>query len=158
MTIEPQPAGPTFVRCALRGAHAGPNTSYGDIHIYKYIYQESQICTISYCARFAREIHLIYSNAIYLIINNTYNNYFKLLRPQRGEEWGGDAAIGMHCPSTGQSLLVKKVFSAGGGVLGGHSLCHGLPDASSGGDCVLGQSSQSLQHDRNEFHPCGAAG
>ena len=37
MTIEPQPAGPTFTRCALRGARAGPNRSYGDIHIYKYI-------------------------------------------------------------------------------------------------------------------------
>ena len=36
MTIEPQPAGPTFARCALRGARAGPNRSYGDIHIYKY--------------------------------------------------------------------------------------------------------------------------
>ena len=30
--------------------------AYGDIHIYKYIYmyQETQICTISYCARSAR--------------------------------------------------------------------------------------------------------
>ena len=36
MTIEPQPAGPTFARCALRGARAGPKRSYGDIHIYKY--------------------------------------------------------------------------------------------------------------------------
>ena len=25
MTIEPRPAGPTFARCALQGAHAGPN-------------------------------------------------------------------------------------------------------------------------------------
>ena len=33
LTIEPQPAGPTFARCALRGAHTGPNTSYGDIYI-----------------------------------------------------------------------------------------------------------------------------
>ena len=35
----------------LRGARAGLNRSYGDIQIYKiykYIYQESQICTISY--------------------------------------------------------------------------------------------------------------
>ena len=59
LTFEPQPAGPTFARSALRGAHAGPNRSYGDIHIYKYIYQESQICTISYCARFARKLYHI---------------------------------------------------------------------------------------------------
>ena len=37
LTFEPQPAGPTFTRCALRGAHAGPKRTYGDIHIYKYI-------------------------------------------------------------------------------------------------------------------------
>ena len=37
MTFEPQPAGPTFARCALRGARAGPKRTYGDIHIYKYI-------------------------------------------------------------------------------------------------------------------------
>ena len=29
-------------------------------HIYKYIYQESQICTISYCARSARKIGVQY--------------------------------------------------------------------------------------------------
>ena len=32
MTFEPQPAGPTFARCALRGARAGPKRTYGDIH------------------------------------------------------------------------------------------------------------------------------
>ena len=37
MTFEPQPAGPTFARCALRGARVGPKRTYGDIHIYKYI-------------------------------------------------------------------------------------------------------------------------
>ena len=43
----------------------------------------------------------------------------------------------MTAPPQGNRHSVKKVFSAGGGVLGGHSLCHGLPDASSGGDGVL---------------------
>ena len=37
LTFEPQPAGPTFARCALRGGRAGPKRTYGDIHIYKYI-------------------------------------------------------------------------------------------------------------------------
>ena len=39
MTIEPKPAGPTFARCALRGAHAGPNGLPMDTNIYIYIYQ-----------------------------------------------------------------------------------------------------------------------
>ena len=34
LTIEPQPAGPTFARCALRGAHAGPNGLPMDTNIY----------------------------------------------------------------------------------------------------------------------------
>ena len=34
MTIEPQPAGPTFARYG--GAHAGPNRTYGDIYINIY--------------------------------------------------------------------------------------------------------------------------
>ena len=41
MTIEPRPAGPTFARCALQGAHAGPNGLPMDtniIYIYIYIY------------------------------------------------------------------------------------------------------------------------
>ena len=38
MTFEPQPAGPTFARCALRGARAGPKRTYGDIYIYINIY------------------------------------------------------------------------------------------------------------------------
>ena len=36
MTIEPKPAGPTFARCALRGAHAGPNGLPMDTNIYIY--------------------------------------------------------------------------------------------------------------------------
>ena len=38
--------------------------------IYKYIYQESQICTISYCARFARSI-IFFGGVNYL--NNNHN-------------------------------------------------------------------------------------
>ena len=34
LTIEPKPAGPTFARCALRGAHAGPNGPPMDTNIY----------------------------------------------------------------------------------------------------------------------------
>ena len=41
------------------------------------------------------------------------------------------------CPVEGQCMLPMA------GVLGGHSLCFGLPDAPNGGDGVLGQSSQS---------------
>ena len=37
LTIEPQPAGPTFARCALRGAHAGPNGLPMDTNIYIYL-------------------------------------------------------------------------------------------------------------------------
>ena len=47
----------------------------------KYIYQESQICTISYCARFARSINILENatalgsrippHAVLLHVNNT---------------------------------------------------------------------------------------
>ena len=42
LTIEPQPAGPTFARCALQGAHAGPNGLPMDTNIYIYIYNETK--------------------------------------------------------------------------------------------------------------------
>ena len=49
LTIEPRPAGPTFARCALQGAHAGPNDLPMDTKIY--IYQ--RIAPANSCNRLA---------------------------------------------------------------------------------------------------------
>ena len=60
MTIEPKPAGPTFARCALRGAHAGPNGLPMDTNIYIYIYiyiyiPEKCASQLVHIARYARK-------------------------------------------------------------------------------------------------------
>ena len=63
LTIEPKPAGPTFARCALRGAHAGPNGLPMDTNIYIYLYiyiyiyiyiPENCASQLVHIARFAR--------------------------------------------------------------------------------------------------------
>ena len=92
---------------------------------------------VSVLASFFVERHryiYIFNNAIYLIINNMHNilNY----SVHRGGK-SGEA-------STGQSPLSGKGVFVRWRSPGGHSLCHGLPDGSNGGDGVLGQSSQSL--------------
>ena len=53
---------------------------------------------------------------------------------------------------------MKQLLGAGGGLLGGGSLCDGLPEGANDEDGVLGQPSQSLSHYRDEVHPCRAAG
>ena len=60
MTIEPQPAGPTFAHCALRGAHTGPNGLPMDtniiiiyIYIFVYIYIYHRNAPANSCNRLA---------------------------------------------------------------------------------------------------------
>ena len=62
LIIEPQPAGPTFARCALQGAHAGPNGLPMDTNIYTRELRQptrvtgSYLCKITHALRVSKHV------------------------------------------------------------------------------------------------------
>ena len=68
LTIEPQPAGPTFARCEFTGTHAGPNGLPMDTNIYMYTCTREMRQSTRVTGSLRSQLVIIY-HFIYLYIN-----------------------------------------------------------------------------------------